>query len=138
MLSQYTTLSIFFELFKSNHLPTISSSLFGGHKCFQQSSIARNSVLGCTFSLSSLKWIASPSFSTLFSSSSLSSSSSSTCSSSATISSFSSSASLSFYFLLFGFWRSLYFFLSIFFCSFFFFSFYSTFYSSNKLMLLTN
>ena len=26
----------FFELFKSNHLPTISSSLFGGHKCFQQ------------------------------------------------------------------------------------------------------
>ena len=137
MLSQYTTLSIFLSYLSQTTCQQSPLLCLEGINV-SNSSIARNSVLGCTFSLSSLKWIASPSFSTLFSSSSLSSSSSSTCSSSATISSFSSSASLSFYFLLFGFWRSLYFFLSIFFCSFFFFSFYSTFYSSNKLMLLTN
>ena len=67
---------------QANHLPTISSSLFGGHKLFQQSSTASNSAISYMFSLSSLKWIVSPSFWSLFSSLSPTSSSSSISSSS--------------------------------------------------------
>ena len=120
--SQYITLNIFLNQI-NNHLPTISSSLFGGQKLFQKSSTARNSVLGCKFSYSSLQWIVSPSFSLLFSSSSLSSYSSSISSTSATISSSSSSASLPFLFSYVWLLEIIVFFIQFFLFSYLFFFF---------------
>ena len=115
----------------------ISLSLLGEHEIFQQSSIARNYVLCCKFSLSSLKWSGSPLFSSVFSSSPLSLSIYSTISSSSSsVSLWNSTIILHFAFLTF--WRCLHFFTIIFVLFLFLFSIFCFHSLPNKLVLLIN